>query len=197
PRLNDSKMIMMTSDSFNIDMARVHKSGISGYLVKPVKKSDLKEIIMKTLGLQGVVVKMETPVQPFDQLAPLKILLVEDAENNRMLIRSYLKKTPFMIDEAENGQVALAKFQAGVYDVVLMDMQMPVMDGYTATREIRKWEEETGAGPTPVLALTAHVFKEDVEKSLAAGCNAHLTKPIRKDELVAAILEQTHQEKLK
>ena len=197
PRLNDSKMIMMTSDSFNIDTARVHRAGISGYLVKPVKKSDLKEIIMKTLGLQGVAVKTEIPAPTPAKLAALKILLVEDAENNRMLIRSYLKKTPFIVEEAENGQIALEKFQKGAYDVVLMDMQMPVMDGYTATREIRKWEKETGAGPTPVLALTAHVFQEDVEKSLDAGCNAHLTKPIRKEALLAAIVEQTHQEKEK
>ena len=195
PRLNDSKMIMMTSDSFNIDMARVHQSGISGYLVKPVKKTDLKEIIMKTLGLQGIVVKTELPTPLAAQLAALKILLVEDAENNRMLIRSYLKKTPFIVDEAENGQVALTKFQTGAYDVVLMDMQMPVMDGYTATREIRRWEKETGADPTPVLALTAHVFKEDIEQSLNAGCNAHLTKPIRKEALLAAILAQTREEK--
>ena len=67
---------------------------------------------------------------------------------------------------------------------------MPVMDGYTATREIRRWERETGAKPTPVLALTAHVFKDDIEQSLAAGCNAHLTKPIRKDALFDAILAQ-------
>ena len=80
----------------------------------------------------------------------MKILLVEDAENNRLLIRSYLKKTPFKIEEAENGQIALDKFQTGAYDIVLMDMQMPVMDGYTATAEIRKWEARTGAPKTPL-----------------------------------------------
>lgn len=197
PRLNDSKMIMMTSDSFNIDTARVHRAGISGYLVKPVKKSDLKEMIKKTLGLQGGVVKTGIPAPSPAKLAALKILLVEDAENNRMLVRSYLEKTPFIVEEAENGQIALEKFRKGVYDIILMDMQMPVMDGYTATREIRKWEKETGAEPTPVLALTAHVFQEDIEKSLDAGCNAHLTKPIRKEALLSAIVEQTRQEKEK
>lgn len=195
PRFNSSKMIMMTSDSFNIDMARVNKSGIAGYLVKPVKKSAFKEILIKTLGLQGVAGEPISPAPSVKNLKPLRVLLVEDAENNRMLIRSYLKKTPFVIEEAENGQIALDKFQSGIYDIILMDMQMPVMDGYTATKEIRKWEAQTGVRQTPVLALTAHVFKEDIEKSLNAGCNAHLTKPIRKEALLEAILVQVNQEK--
>ncbi len=188
PRLAGSKMVMMTSDSFNIDTHRVRQAGISGYLVKPVKKSALKELIMRALGIEGTPAALTPKVQSPEALPPLRLLLVEDAENNRMLMRSYLKQTPFTVDEAENGQVALDKFRTGLYDVVLMDMQMPVMDGYTATREIRQWERETGAKPTPVLALTAHVFKDDLEQSLAAGCNAHLTKPIRKGALLEAIL---------
>jgi CheY-like chemotaxis protein len=80
------------------------------------------------------------------------------------------------------------KFRSGEYDVVLMDVQMPVMDGYTATRTIREWEREKGKRPTPILALTAHAFAEEEKKSFAAGCNAHLVKPIRK----AALLEAIH-----
>ncbi len=121
------------------------------------------------------------------QMRPLNILHIEDAENNRMIIRSYFKKTPFLVDEAVNGQIGLDKFKAGHYDLVLMDMQMPLMDGYTATREIRKWEKEKGLREVPILALTAHVLKEDVEKSLAAGCTGHLTKPIKKSDLIQAI----------
>ncbi len=195
PRLNALKMIMMTSDSFAINMVRVHQSGFSGCLVKPVKKFDLREIIVKTLGQRGMMARSGADVQSTGTLTPLRILLVEDSENNRMLIRSYLKKTPLIIDEAENGLIALEKYRKDVYDVVLMDIQMPVMDGYTATREIRKWEKETGKRPTPVLALTAHAFNEDIERSLDAGCSAHLIKPIRKEVLLDAILEQTHQEK--
>lgn len=190
PRLNASKIIMMTSDSFNIDSARFSKYGISGYLIKPVSRSDLKESIMKTLGLTGTTSQTAPPVSVREALKSLRILLVEDAENNRMLIRSYLKKTPFLIDEAADGRIALDKFKSGTYDIVLMDVQMPVMDGYTATREIRRWEKETGARPVPVLALTAHVFKDDVERSLEAGCNAHLIKPVTREALINAIMSQ-------
>jgi PAS domain S-box-containing protein len=124
--------------------------------------------------------RMETP-------APLRILLVEDTEENRVLVHVYLKKTPWIIDDAENGLVALQRFTTGSYDLVLMDVQMPVMDGYTATREMRKWEMEKGRKPTPVIALTAHAFADEKLKSLDAGCTAHLTKPIDKKGLLAAI----------
>jgi|GEM_PF-221046 PAS domain S-box-containing protein len=195
PRLNTSVMIMMTSDSFNTDMDRVRKLGISDYLLKPVKRSDLRGVIEKALrtGKPAQEEKI-APAHTYEHLKPLKILLVEDAENNRMLIRAYLKKTPFRLEEAKNGKIAVDKFRTGHYDLVLMDMQMPVMDGYTATREIRNWEREQGLDGTPVIALTAHVFKEDVEKSMAAGCNSHLTKPVRKDDLINAIVGHTAKE---
>ena len=75
------------------------------------------------------------------------------------------------------------------YDLILMDMQMPVMDGYTATQSIRTWERDQGAAPTPIVALTANALKEDIQKSLDAGCTTHLTKPIRKAVLLDTIRE--------
>ena len=119
----------------------------------------------------------------------LRILLVDDSQDNRMLIQAYLKGTSHQIDIAENGEIAVRKFTSGDYDVVLMDIQMPVMDGYTATKMIRKWEIEQSKNPTPIIALTAHAFKEHVEKSREAGCSAHVTKPIKKAELIEAIHE--------
>jgi len=92
---------------------------------------------------------------------------------------------------AENGAVAVEKFKAGRYDLVLMDMQMPVMDGYTATRIIRDWEAEQGRHRTPIIALTAHALVEDVEKSLAAGCDTHLNKPIKRAKLMETIITCT------
>lgn len=118
---------------------------------------------------------------------PLNILLVDDSEDNRMLIESYLKKSSHKIRTAANGESAVAKFRKGRYDIVLMDMQMPVMDGYTATREIRKWEMETGKSKTPVIALTAYALKEDAEKSIQAGCTAHISKPVKKANLLEVI----------
>ena len=115
---------------------------------------------------------------------PLRVLLVEDSEDNRLLIHSYLKRSPHRLVTAENGLSGLHAFQRGAFDLVLMDMQMPVMDGYTATRAIRDWEREEGRRPTPILALTAHALKEDELKSLGAGCDGHLTKPIKKRVLL-------------
>jgi len=121
---------------------------------------------------------------------PLRILLVEDSADNRILIKAYLKGTPYQIDVAENGQIAFDKFtSSGSYDLVLMDMQMPLMDGYTATQEIRKWEKENKAKATTIIALTANALREDIQRSLEAGCNLHLTKPIRKPVLLDAIKE--------
>jgi PAS domain S-box-containing protein len=126
-----------------------------------------------------------------EDLRPLHILLVEDSEDNRFLIQSYLKKTPCRLDIAENGEAAVEKFKTFTYDLVLMDVQMPVMDGYTATREIRKWEREHGKRETPVIAFTAHALKQDLRKSRKAGCNFHLTKPVKKATLLKAIRDYT------
>ncbi|MFA6311390.1 MAG: ABC transporter substrate-binding protein [Sterolibacterium sp.] len=118
---------------------------------------------------------------------PLTILLAEDNQNNVFLMRSMLKDTPCQIDLAGNGAIAVEKFQAGRYDVVLMDMEMPVMDGYSATKEIRRIEQLRGLARTPVIALTAHALQEHEQKSLNAGCDKHLTKPIRKKVLLEAL----------
>jgi len=122
----------------------------------------------------------------------IRILVAEDAPFNLALIQSYLKDLPFEVDPAANGAAALQKFQSGVYDLVLMDIQMPIMDGYTATENIRAWEAEHQKPPTPVLALTANGFEEERQASLAGGCNAHLVKPIRKAELLQAIRAHIH-----
>jgi len=116
-----------------------------------------------------------------------RILLADDSEDNRFLIQSYLKGTGCSMDIAENGRIAVEKFRTGQYDLLLMDVEMPEMDGYTATRIIRQHEREAGRSPTPILALTAHAFQESVNRSLEAGFTAHLTKPIRRATLLQAI----------
>lgn len=115
------------------------------------------------------------------------ILLVEDAKDNQLLIKAYLKKSSYKVELAQNGQEAVDMFMAGSYDLVLMDVQMPVKDGYTATKEIRVYEKAKGKPRTPIIALTANAYQEDVNNSIEAGCDAHLTKPIKKDKLLAAI----------
>ncbi len=122
-------------------------------------------------------------------LPALNILLVEDSPDNCTITMAYLEDTPFRIDVAENGASACEMFKAKKYDLVLMDRQMPVMDGLTATRTIRAWEQSAGRPATPIIALTASALKGDREMCLAAGCTAFLTKPIKQDVLLQAIAE--------
>jgi CheY-like chemotaxis protein len=155
-----------------------------------VRRSELKNVILETLGDNQAAVKEKDPssAQPHKIPGSCHILLVEDSEDNRLLIHSFLKKYPsYTIDSAENGLSGLNQFKKNKYDLVLMDMQMPVMDGYTAAKEIRDWERQNGLVPTPVVALTAYALKEEIQKSLDAGCDAHVTKPIKKAVLLETI----------
>jgi PAS domain S-box-containing protein len=124
-------------------------------------------------------------------LPALHILLVEDSPDNRTITIAYLRDTPYRVEIAVNGAIACEKFKAGHYDLVLMDRQMPVMDGLTATRAIREWEKANCRPPTPIIALTAAALKGDQEKCVAAGCTAYLTKPIKQAVLLQAIKDHS------
>lgn len=198
PELTGLVTLMLTSDNRREDLARAKELGITMYVIKPIKRADLVNIIssittkkeIKTHTEIQSILENETNIDNGD-LRPLHLLLVEDYVHNRIVIQSYLKKTPYKIDIAENGEIGVEKFKSGKYDIVLMDMHMPVMDGYTATKEMRKLEREKGMRATPIIALTAHALKEDTEKSLDAGCNDHLTKPIKKQKLLKTIQKYT------
>jgi PAS domain S-box-containing protein len=122
-------------------------------------------------------------------LPALRILLAEDSADNRTITLAYLEDTPYRVEIAETGAIACEMFKAAHYDLVLMDRQMPVMDGLTATRTIRTWEQANDRPPTPIIALTASALKGDREKCMAAGCTAYLTKPIKQEVLLQAIKE--------
>jgi signal transduction histidine kinase/AmiR/NasT family two-component response regulator len=124
-------------------------------------------------------------------LPALRILLAEDSPDNCIITMAYLEDTPYQVEIAETGAIACEKFRAKHYDLVLMDRQMPVMDGLTATRTIRAWEQANDRPPTPIIALTASALKGDREKCLAAGCTAFLTKPIKQEVLLQAIKEHS------
>jgi CheY-like chemotaxis protein len=181
-------VLMLTSDNRAGDIARARQLGLAAYMVKPIKRRDLQYALSSALHPQPPEHPAQQPEET--ETAPdrsLKILLVDDSEDNRLLVSSFLKKLPYQVDQAENGALALEKFQHNDYDLVLMDVQMPVMDGYTASREIRQWEQQQGRSATPIIALTAFAQQDDAQKSLAAGCDAHLTKPIKKTVLLEAI----------
>jgi len=184
-------IIMLASHYWADDIARTYDMGLGGYLIKPIRKSDLLQTISIALDRsKGVHQKTgSAPVAPIPstEVRALRILLVEDSQDNQVLVRSYLKQTPYRLDIADHGAIALELFKNGIYDLILMDMQMPVMDGYEATRAIRAWEREHDLLPTQVIALTALALKEDGVKILEAGCNAHMTKPIKKHTLLEVL----------
>lgn len=186
--LDGTTVMVLTSDSRSADIAKSYKLGLGGYLVKPIRRSDLHKAITIAMNRPKGLGSTMSPEQAVQQEGhSLKVLLVEDSSDNALLIRSYLKKELCEIDHAENGQAAFERFQCGHYQLVLMDMHMPIMDGYTATQHIREWERRHGRAPIPILALTAFGMKEEEQKSLDVGCTAHLVKPIRKATLLAAI----------
>lgn len=119
----------------------------------------------------------------------LTILLADDAEDNRLVVQAFLEETPYRVVTATDGAEALERFKAGGVDLVLMDLLMPVLDGFRAVEGIRAWERERGATRTPIIALTAQALKEDLDRALASGCDAHLTKPVRKESLLRRVRE--------
>jgi len=183
-------VIMLTSDHWADDIARTYDLGLGGYLIKPIRRSDLMQTIGIALGrMKGTpTTNVEVTAPPSTALTrPLRVLLVEDSPDNQLLVRAYLTPTDYFLDVAEHGAIALDKFKSAHYDVVLMDVQMPVMDGYAATRAIRSWERDHDLPPTPIIALTALALKEEGARIFEAGCNTHLTKPVKKSTLLEVL----------
>jgi len=190
PGGQDTVILMLTSDDLNFSLARVREAGLHAYLIKPVKRAELLEkigLLLSGIGDEQTLPETAAPPAAPGYGIPLFILLAEDAPDNRFLIQAYLKKLPYRIEIAENGRVAIEKFKVIRPDLVLMDVQMPEIDGLAATRAIRQWESEQGLSPTPIIALTASALDEDVKRSLAAGCDQHISKPVRRPALLAAI----------
>ena len=190
--LKDLQVIILTSGFLKSDKERAQQLNVPILLHKPIKRAELSAAINTAMGyphrIEGDVQTLMAQPSPGEK-EPFNILVVDDNEDNRLLFWSYFKNTPHKIYLAENGQMAVIKFTAekDKYNLVLMDMQMPLMDGYTATSQIRAWEQENMLESTPIVALTAYALKEDIQKSLEAGCNGHVTKPIKKTQLLETV----------
>ena len=185
-------ILMLTSDDLNFRLARMREAGVHTYLIKPIRRAELLDKINLLLNdADGGHTRLAPAAEPDDDAAPLRILLAEDAPDNRFLIQAYLKKLPYRIEIAEDGRVAIEKFKTLRPDLVLMDVQMPEVDGLAATRAIRRWEAGKGLTPTPIIALTASALEDDVKRSLDAGCNQHISKPVKKAILLDAIRAAT------
>jgi len=187
-------IVMLTSDDWANDIARTYDLSLGGYLIKPLRRADLIKVIGIALRRSkgSISPASQTPAQSTPSLPArsLQILLADDSPDNQLLIQSYLLNTNYQLDMVNDGAQAVEQFKHGRYDVILMDMQMPVMDGFAATQAIRKWEEERQLSPIPIVALTALALMEEAARSLRAGCTIHLTKPIRKQTLLD-LLQQT------
>ncbi|MCY0876026.1 MAG: response regulator [Firmicutes bacterium] len=183
-----SRVILLTSDHRPGDAERARDAGIVSYLVKPVKKYAVVQAVHNAL-INGGPIREQDPHGKLASSEPQakRILLAEDSEDNRFLIQQYLKEEPYFILLASDGREAVEIYSRECVDLILMDIQMPEVDGYTATRQIRQLEKNTGKLPVPILALSANSLPGDAEKSMQAGCTSHLTKPIRKGTLLKAL----------
>ncbi len=161
---------------------------IKQLLIKPVKQKELFEAVKKIIEI-STVDKTVQKKEIVKQTSAKRILLVEDNPDNRLLIKAFLEKTPHTVNEARNGLVAVKLYKQNNYDLVLMDLEMPEMDGYEATSQIRAWEKEQGHSRKPIIALTAHTIKEEIDRCMTAGCDRYLSKPLKKANLLQVIDE--------
>jgi PAS domain S-box-containing protein len=181
-------VIMTTSNNQSGDATKARALGAVAFAVKPVRRTELLRLISAAVRPTHREQPPNAELQTTGALQALaNILVAEDSEDNRFLLEAYLSKQPYELSFVENGQEAVEIFEARHFDLVLMDVQMPVMDGLEAVRRIRHLERETNRPATPILALTANALLEDVERSHAAGCDSHLSKPISKEKLLTAI----------
>jgi len=205
-------IILVTAYGREEVMQQAEQVGLEGFLLKPVNPSMLFDTIMQAFGealpeTSRVTQRHEQEAEAFKHIQGARVLLVEDNEINQQVAREILEGAGLIVALATNGQEAVNAVKESHYDAVLMDVQMPVMDGYTATRKIREWQlkahsskleaadsSEISASnlqpPTfdlPIIAMTAHAMAGDEDKSLQAGMNGHVTKPIDPDQLFATL----------
>ena len=202
PESQSIPIMMLTSSGVRGDSARCLEIGIDAYLPKPIKLTEFLNAIQVTLGRSKLKEKdkKEPPLVTqylVRELNPMyKILVAEDNPVNQKLAHRLLEKAGNQVEMANNGQEALEKLRQGEYDLILMDVQMPVMDGIQATQKIR--ESEKNGAHMPIIALTAHAMKGDAEKCLAAGMDGYVSKPIRSEELfqeIERVMRKFHRSK--
>jgi two-component system, sensor histidine kinase and response regulator len=187
PGLVGATIMMLTSAGHLGDAARCRELGISAYLVKPIRQGELLEAICSVLNQASQKTSSLVTRHTLQEARNrLRVLLAEDNAVNQTLAVRLLEKRDFLVSVAANGRDTLAAFEKEDFDLVLMDIQMPEMDGFEATAAIREIERRTGRH-VPIIAMTAHALKGDQERCLAAGMDAYISKPIRTNELFATI----------
>jgi CheY-like chemotaxis protein/HPt (histidine-containing phosphotransfer) domain-containing protein len=189
PATKQMILFLLSSSGERLSAAEAHTRGFAACMTKPVRSSELFDGLITAVngGAPAESPKQPTTTQPDSQGVAGMILLVEDNTMNQLVASKLLAKLGYSVDIANHGGEAVSAIQAGTYDAVLMDCQMPEMDGYEATGEIRRIE---GTGRrTPIIAMTAAAMEGDRDTCLAAGMDDYITKPVRPDA-VAAVLER-------
>jgi two-component system sensor histidine kinase/response regulator len=188
PKLIDATVMMLTSAGHMGDVARCRELGISAYLVKPIRPSELLDVICQIMQplSQREIRPISTSLGLSKTQNRRKILLAEDNIVNQTLALRLLEMRGYQVTIAPDGRAALAELRKQSFDVILMDIQMPEMDGFEATALIRENEQATG-GHIPIIAMTAHALKGDMERCLSSGMDRYISKPIRTNELFATI----------
>jgi len=188
-KLAGATIMMLTSAGQRGDVARCRELGIAVYLIKPIRKSELLEAMLAALGkspaneISATVITRHTLLE---DRRKLKVLLAEDNVVNQRLAVRLLERRGHSVTVAADGGAALSLLKQSGFDLVLMDVQMPVMDGFEATAAIRDQEASSGIH-LPIIAMTAHAMQGDLERCLAAGMDAYIAKPIDGDELTAMV----------
>jgi CheY-like chemotaxis protein len=207
PTLKNLVSVIITAYGKRGDVNKLKQAGFSGFLTKPIRKQNLHDMLSIVLApdvktrdaaerpfttrytleelRQRKAAPLAEPAKATEEptrTSPLRILLVEDNIMNQKVVTKMLEKMGYVISIANHGGEAVETFQEGMFDAILMDMQMPVMDGIEATQEIRK--QETSGGHVPIIACTAHVMKGDKENCITAGMDDYISKPIKKNDLL-------------
>lgn len=189
PELNHIPIMILTSAGRKGDATRCRKLGISAYLTKPIKQSELQEAlegIMRSGKERGISSTLVTRHSLRERRSQYSLLLAEDNPVNRKMAVRVLEKRGHKVYAVENGLEAVEACMENSFDVILMDVQMPVMDGFEATAKIRELQKEKGIR-TPIVAMTAHAMKGDREKCLEAGLDEYVSKPIKSEKLFAIL----------
>jgi len=194
PALKDTFLIVLTSIDRPVDREYLGKYGITFYLTKPIKPSQLYDCLVTALVKKEEGETLIAPVYKEQKRYKTRILLVEDNNINQKIVIQILNKLGYSADVAANGREAINILSKEVYDIVLMDIQMPEMDGLEATGIIRDEHSKVLSHKVPVIAMTAHAIKGDREKCIKAGMNGYISKPINPEDLLSAITSSINKE---
>lgn len=192
-KVSNIPIIALTANAMKGDKERCLEAGMSDYITKPMRKADLLQGLIKWLPsefVQRTIIDNKPDLSRGDKLFNnANVLLVEDNRVNREFVLELLENMGCLVTIAENGKIAVQKISNASFDLVLMDIQMPEMDGFEATRLIRHMTENGQIARSPIIALTANAMKGDREKCLEAGMDDYLTKPVKKQQLAEALLK--------